>query len=135
MKKLVISIFSILLIACATQKNKTHPNPDFNEIKFGTVGGFAGTETQFLLNNRGEVYKISDDSTLVNQISNKEIEAIAEKIKSMDIQNMDVNDFGNMTYHLEITTADYSKKLSWADQTKADDAKELYGKLVKTLKK
>jgi len=136
MKPFVLIILTFFAVSCATQKQKTAPTYSFNEITFGSGGGFTGAQKQFLLKNTGEVYKITGDtSALLNKITAPEIDSISKLIQHIDFKNITRNETGNITYHIEVRASDYTKKVTWTDKSSADDLKNLYKKLVKTIKK
>lgn len=136
MKPFVLIILTFFAVNCATQKQKTAPTYSFNEITFGSGGGFTGAQKQFLLKNTGEVYKITGDtSALINTITAPEIDSISKLIQHIDFKNITRNETGNITYHIEVRASDYTKKVTWSDKSSADDLKNLYKKLVKTIKK
>lgn len=135
MKTLMIIIFSMITISCATQKQQTKNTPDFDQIKFGSGGGFTGAERQYLLENNGNVYKVTRDSTFqINQIAMPEIDSISNLLDKISFKSIEFNETGNFTYHIEVITSDYKKKVTWTDQSQAVELKNIYNKLVKTLK-
>ncbi len=136
MKTSMILIISLLVIGCATQKQQAKQNPAFIEIKFGSGGGFTGAQSQYLLKNNGEVYKAIDDSiVLINKITGSKTDSIFNIIQKISFRDIEFNEFGNMTYQIEVSTADYKKRVNWTDQSQTPELKELYKTLVQTLKK
>src|SRR3972149_12196093 len=133
MKTLLIMIISILTISCATQKQTKKETFDFIEIRFGSGGGFTGQGNQYLIKNNGKVYKnINDSLILLNQINAQYIDSISNQLADMKFDNIKFLENGNMTYHIEVLTHKYENKVTWSDQSQADNLKQLYKTLVKT---
>lgn len=135
MRTLIIMIFSVLTISCATQKQAKNPTTSFIEIKFGSSGGFSGMTNEYLIKQDGKVYKNTSDSLyLINQIGNSEIESIEKQIVELNFEKLELNEKGNMTYFIELQTSTYKNRIIWSDQTQNDSIKLFYKTLVKTLK-
>ena len=136
MKTLMIIILSLSTISCATPKQTTKETPGFIEIRFGSSGGFTAQGKIYLIKNNGEVYTINNDSlTLLNQVDQVVIDNICKQLLDMTFENIEFSEKGNMTYHIEVSTPKYENKVTWTDQSQADNLKELFKALVKTLRK
>ena len=132
----MIFILSLLTIGCATQRQQTEKNSDFIEIKFGNSGGFTGAKRQYFLKRNGAVYKeVNDSVVLINQITKSEVDSIFDIIKKISFKNIEFNETGNITYYIEVSTIEYKKKVNWTDLSQTIELKDLYKKLVQTLKK
>lgn len=136
MKAFLLIIVSLFLCSCATQKQAKNCSVGFNEIQFGSGGGFTGASNEFILRQDGSVYKnIGDSLNKLNTIEISEIEQIDKSIASLDFEHLELNETGNMTYFIEIKSQTYSNKVTWTNQTECDSLKQLYKTLIKTLKK
>lgn len=136
MRNSFLLICTLLLISCASQKKQTESQPGFNEISFGSGGGFTGSVNKNMLNKDGKVYKMIDGKPeKINRIKKPEINDISEFIKIIDFKNIKISDKGNFTYFIEIETNGLMNRTTWTDSSQAPELKELYKKLVKTLTK
>lgn len=136
MKTVLIIIISVFAISCASQKQTNKRMSDFNEIRFGSNGGFTGFGEQYLIKNDGNTFTVNNDSlTLLNKLSRRNIKNINKQLVEIAFENKEFNEIGNMTYFIEVITPKYENNVTWTDQSQADNLKELYVTLVNTLKK
>lgn len=136
MKNLILLICTLLFISCASQKNRTEAISSFNEISFGSGGGFTGSVSQYLLKHNRKVYKMIDGKPeKINRITKAEIKDILDFIKIIDFKNIKISDKGNYTYFIEMETEGLMNRTTWTDSSQAAELKEFYKKLAKTLTK
>ena len=133
MRTLVIIIFSVLTINCATQKQAKNPTTSIIEIKFGSSGGFSGMTNEYVIKQDGKVYKNTSDTLhLINKMRNSEIESIEKQTVELNFEKLELNKKGNMTYFIELQTSTYKNRVMWSDQTQNDSIMLFYKTLVKT---
>ena len=116
-----------------TQKaSSDHPEPG---IRFGRTGGFTNIPDEYLLNMKGEVFKITkDDSTRINNISRKKLKAIGKMLDAIDFEHLQINEPGNLSYFINVTGSGYQNTVTWNDRTSVNAVKNLYKELLTTLK-
>ncbi|MFB6320748.1 hypothetical protein [Saccharicrinis sp. FJH54] len=135
MKNHLLLVFTILLVSCSSLK-KTGSVDNFDEITFGSGGGFTGITTTYMLNADGSVYKMNGSQQEdIQRIDYKMLKKISKQLKKMDFESISSDTKGNMTYFIEVTTHDYRHKVTWTDQTADPALSDFYSNLVKTLKK
>jgi len=104
-------------------------------IYFGKYGGFTNIPMEYVLFEKGQLYKIESDSLLKTcKISKKQIITIDSLLQEMDFRNLDVNDPGNITYHIRVVKTNYEKEVKWTDSSDQQKLKELYKTLLATIK-
>jgi len=134
MKIIVFVALAVLTFSCTCQKNQQKSASAFVEISFGSSGGFSGMGNVYLLKSNGEVFKQSENPSIINTISKKEIKQISKIISEKDFNNLKFSETGNMNYFIEIKTGTTVNKLSWTDSSQSPEIKEFYKTLVATLK-
>jgi hypothetical protein len=135
LKALALLFFTLLIFGCVSHKKQNKTANHFNEISFGSGGGFTGFTNEYLLKNNGEVFKIgSQNQTQINQIPTTQIKDIATLIKEIDFQSLQISETGNITYFIEVRTTTYTHKVSWTDGSNSTNLKAFYKKLIHTLK-
>jgi len=135
MKYIIFTVLILLTTSCVVTKTQKELTNKFLRITFGKSGGFTGATNEYLLNSKGEVYKIKNVDTLkINQINKKEIQDISSFIKSSSFKNINLKETGNITYFIEVKALKFNKKVTWGENSQASEIKELYKKLSSTLK-
>ena len=103
------------------------------KLEYGGGGGFAGTYTYFLLDNKRQLFhKLSETKLqLIDTITNEdmaEINLLARKLIDSGV-SQDRN--GNMTFRIVIWTKNGQNSYKWADETETakKEIADLYIKL------
>lgn len=135
MKTTILLVLGLITLSCSSQKWQCKSNVNFNEISFGSGGGFTGLQSNYLLNSGREVFK-SEGGELkkINRISKKERRNIAGIITKIDFYNIKISENGNMTYFIEIKGNESVNKVTWSDNSQTPELKEFYKTLAETLK-
>jgi hypothetical protein len=135
MKTSFVLLFTLLAIACSTQNKQNKSASKITEISFGSGGGFTGATNTYLLKADREVFKMNNGEYLkINKISRADIRNISETINKINFYNLEYSEKGNITYFIEIKSADSQHKITWSDNTETPELKDFYAILVTTLK-
>ncbi len=132
------SLILVLFIAmaqscCNTAKTSSH-SPEHG-IQFGRTGGFTNIPEEYRINDKGQLFKITREGlTHINDISGKEMKSIRKILDTIDFQHLQMNEPGNVSYYIKVISSDYEKSVTWNDQTSSDALKDLYKKLLDTIK-
>jgi len=120
---IVISIVLITLTNCkAVQPNSS--NIDFliekSETKkyaFGKGGGFTGDYDEYILYENGKVYKRDfnyDREIYLKQLSEVKLNYFLDKINTLGLEGIEINEPGNITTYIEVREANFSvNKIVW----------------------
>jgi hypothetical protein len=134
MKINILIILCFLTLSCSAQKKPAESAESFVEISFGSGGGFTGLSKNFLLKSNGKVYRsVKDKLVKTNKISKSDIQRINTLINDQKFYDINCSEKGNMTYFIEIKSADRNNKVSWTETSNENGLKDLYKELVKTL--
>jgi hypothetical protein len=110
-----VFIICILLSSCCIFNSKQLV---FDKIAFGKGGGFTGRYDEYLLNNKGELYK-KDASTgsfiLLKKLSKKETKNIFKEVEANKLFEIKFRHPYNITCYLEIEKDTASNRIVWGD--------------------
>lgn len=134
MKSFFILLFSVLLMSCSSLKKHGSVN-NFDEIYFGSGGGFTGIINTYMINSEGYIYNANDTSRKeVKRIDFKTLKKVSKRFRKLDFSKLDTDDKGNMTYFIDVKTEEGKHKVTWSDQTDAPELKAFFNTLANTLK-
>jgi hypothetical protein len=132
-KALFLSGIIILLFSCINSR-KLMNNSDISRIYFGKRGGFTNIPDEYVLFEKGQLYKIRNDTLLrIHRISRTQLETIDSLLIVTDFKELNINEYGNITYFIKVVRTDYEKEANWADISKVDSLKKLYNTLLTTI--
>lgn len=134
MRKLYF-ILSLMCItaACSTSKINTSER-ELVEVRFGNYGGFSNNSMEYILLANGQVSKIENNlQKSLFKIKNKEVQKISNQLKSIGFGKLKINDLGNLTYFIKVTTKDYENSVKWNDETQNNELKNTYKMLTEIL--
>ncbi|MFC0877828.1 hypothetical protein ACE01N_14615 [Saccharicrinis sp. FJH2] len=133
MKAHLLLVLVLIMASCSSLK-KTGSVNNFEEITFGSGGGFTGLTNTYMLNAEGFVYKMNgEQQEQLKRIDYKSLKGISKHLKKIDFEHIQNDTKGNMTYFIEVVTKDYQNKATWSDASSDPVLKEFYSELVKTL--
>lgn len=119
--------------ACSTSKINTSER-ELVEIRFGNYGGFSNNSMEYILLANGQVSKIENNlQKSLFKIKNKEVQKISNQLKSIGFGKLKINDLGNLTYFIKVTTKDYENSVKWNDETQNNELKITYKMLTEIL--
>lgn len=135
MKTSFLLLFALLAFGCSTQNKHQASASKFTEISFGSGGGFTGAINTYLLKADREVFKMNNGEYLnINKISKADFRNISETINKINFYSLEYSEKGNITYFIEIKSAESHHKITWSDNTETPELKDFYTILVTTLK-
>jgi hypothetical protein len=111
-------------------------NNKVDRINFGKRGGFTNIPLEYVLFENGHLFKIRNDSLLkIHRINRRQMETIDSLLVVFNFKMLSINEYGNITYFIKVVRRDYEKEANWSDISDADNLKELYNTLLKTIRK
>ena len=120
MKQLIILLLA--LFSFSFTKAPVGFQPEITSIRFGNGGGFAGIETVYSLNRKGEVHIIqvtlkAKNSTFVKFIGKKEAKVFFDAVKPLRDYQYNAPD---NTYSFLEFIGEKTQRIVWGDTTKVD---------------
>jgi len=132
---ILILIFTLILIPACNNSRAMANKRVKTEIHFGRTGGFTNIPIEYSIDAKGLVRRISaDEQDTINIISVKKMKSIIRNLKDIDFKDIDLNEPGNISYFIKVTTSKYENSVTWNDLTPNDTLKNIYEKLLTTLK-
>ncbi len=132
-----ITVFGIFILAVSCmnpQKLLTDPSKD--RIYFGRSGGFTNIPLEYVLFEKGQLFKIDQDSLLkVHRLTQKQVKTLDSLLTKTEYEKLDLNEPGNITYHIKVVKSGSEKEIKWSDSSGNESVKELYDALIRTIKK
>lgn len=105
-----------------------------NKLYFGKFGGFTNIPMEYVLVNNKHVFKIENNKyTHHVKLSGLQRQQIMSLIDDAGIQDLQLNEPGNMTYYIRMTSATSEHEIKWTDQTQNSKVKDLYKALISTV--
>jgi len=109
-------------------------NNEIGRIYFGKRGGFTNITNEYVLFEKGQLYKLKNDTLLrIHRISRTQLETIDSFLIVSDFKELNVNEYGNITYFIKVVRSDYEKEATWSDISEVDSLKKLYNALLTTI--
>ena len=134
-KALFVAGIIILMVSCINTK-KLINNYSIDRIYFGKSGGFTNIPMEYVLFEKGQLYKMKNDSLVkIRKISRKQLETIDSLLADLDFKQLSINEPGNITYFIKVVKREYEKEVNWSDSSDDNILKELYNILLATIKK
>jgi len=136
MKKLFLLLWIIILLfSCINSRNLMNNNK-IGRIYFGKNGGFTNIPLEYVLFEKGQLYKIRNDSLFwIHKLNRQQLVTIDSLLKVSGFNDLNIKEYGNITYYIKVVRSDYEKEANWTDITENDILKKLYNTLVTTIGK
>lgn len=116
MKKILPLLTIIFLfVQCKVVKHTADKLPT-KQIIFGDGGGFAGIETSYTLLENGQIFKqvgVDKPYQELKSIKPKAAKPFFEKVASLQLYKMDIEQPGNMYYFLQEINEAIDSKIIW----------------------
>ncbi len=129
---LLLSLLS--LVAC---KSKQYVLADYEGLVlgFGNGGGFTGAMDYYKLLENGQLFR-STDGENYNEVQSFDKDTAVQmfsNFETLGLNNMRINDPGNMTFFVSMGQGDRVQKLSWGGGMQTPDAglRQYYTTLIK----
>jgi len=130
----VFGIFILAFSCMNPQKLMTDPSTD--RIYFGRSGGFTNIPLEYVLFEKGQLFKLEKDSLIkVHKISTKQIKLLDSLFAKADFEKLELNDPGNVTYQIKRIRSGSERVVKWSDSSENEPVRELYNALMKLSKK
>lgn len=130
----VFGIFILSFSCMNPQKLLTDPSKD--RIFFGRSGGFTNIPLEYVLFEKGQLYKVEQDSLIkVLKINSKQLKALDSLFAKADFEKLELNNPGNVTYHIKRIKSGSEREVKWSDSSENESVRELYNALMKLTKK
>jgi hypothetical protein len=130
----IIGIFFLIFSCMNPQKLLTDPSKD--RIYFGKTGGFTNIPMEYVLFEKGQLFKMENDSLLkVRKLGMKQIKSLDSLLAKAELDTLDLNEPGNITYHIKVVKSGSEKEVKWSDASDNESVRELYNALLATIKK
>jgi len=124
----------ITLFSCSSPE-KLLNDKSLDRIYFGKTGGFTNISMDYVLFEKGQLFKIQHDSLIkIHRISRKHIKALDSLIESAEFNKLNLNEPGNITYYVKTEGTGTEKEIKWSDSTDNELIKEMYKVLLESIK-
>lgn len=138
--KWILISFLLFLFACKSKDIFDPINYQSQKLHFGSGGGFAGIEKEYVLLDNGQLYfKISRDTIYhtVTTLDKNLTQQFFNTYQNLGSDTLDINSPGNQYYFLENTKEEKSNRMVWgnSDGTPPENVKALYENLISIAKK
>ena len=106
-------------------------NTKVGRIYFGKRGGFTNIPMEYVMFEKGQLYKIQDDSLKrIRRVNRKQLDEIDSLLSSSNFRELEINDPGNVTYFIRVAGKDSVKEVNWSDSTDQNDLFPIYRTLL-----
>jgi len=135
---LITFIFLISISTCFSQKYSSTNLPD-KQLVFGSGGGASGQVKKYILLENGQLFSYNSLKKKTKEIkkANKEEAAkIFADLKALDLEKMNFNHPGNMTYFIRKKEGVDETEVRWGspDHQEPAEIKEFYKRLTALVK-
>jgi len=135
MKQLLFScLIFFLAISCVSSK-KLMADKSKGRVFFGKTGGFTNIPMEYVLFDKGQLFKIQHDSLLrVRKLVGKQVKNLDSIRNEIDFKTINLNETGNITYYIKVVSSEFEKEIKWTDSSDNNKIKTFYKALVSTIK-
>lgn len=117
MKKLLpLAALALLLFSQCKVVKYTPDKLPTKQIIFGDGGGFVGVETSYTLLENGQIFKqvgVDADYEELKSIKPKSAKDIFEKVHSLQLYKMDIEQPGNLYYFIQEVNESIDSRVTW----------------------
>jgi len=104
-------------------------------VFFGKTGGFTNIPMEYVLFDKGQLFKIQHDSLLrVRKLVGKQVKNLDSIRNEIDFKTINLNETGNITYYIKVVSSEFEKEIKWTDSSDNNKIKTFYKALVSTIK-
>ncbi len=132
---LIMATAFVLLCSCINTRQiaGTLNSP---RIHFGKRGGFTNIPVEYVLTEKGQLYKLENDSLLrISGVASARLEHVKSLIENTGFRDLDINDPGNITYFIRVVTEDSDNEVKWHDSSEMQGLVMIYNALMDITKK
>ncbi|MDX9946604.1 MAG: hypothetical protein RBS38_04495 [Bacteroidales bacterium] len=134
-KHLIMAAALILLCSCMNTRQfaDTLKSP---RIHFGKRGGFTNIPLEYVLTEKGQLFKLENDSLLkIKKVPSGQLDNINSLIGNTSFRDLSINKPGNITYFIRVVTSDYDNEVLWYDSSEMQGLAMIYKALMETTAK
>ncbi|MBN2666465.1 MAG: hypothetical protein JXR67_08140 [Bacteroidales bacterium] len=134
-KPLIMAAVLILLCSCMNTRQfaDTLKSP---RIHFGKRGGFTNIPLEYVLTEKGQLFKLENDSLLKpRKISSGQLDNINSLISNTGFRDLNINEPGNITYFIRVVTNEYDNEVLWYDSSQMQGLAMIYKALMEATAK
>ena len=136
MKKITQLLFLLILAStfsfCKVKKYTPVDYPK-GQIIFGSGGGFAGTVTEYVLLENGQLFtkkSLEGEYQNVKKLERNVVKQMFNNISFLKIEEVELNEPGNMYYYLQIKNKNSDHRIVWGgSQPAPKEIKNFYNTL------
>ncbi|MBN1144162.1 MAG: hypothetical protein JXA72_07055 [Bacteroidales bacterium] len=132
-KTLLAGGMIMLLFACSGPE-KLLSDASKDRIYFGKAGGFTNISTEYVLIEKYVYKREGEKFNMIRKLSGDQVKSINILVNAIDFSKLNLNEPGNMTYHIKLVKAGSVQEVKWSDTSENSKIKELYKALTSTLK-
>ena len=134
--KALIAGGMILMIISCTSPEKLMNDKTADRIYFGKSGGFTNIPMEYVVIDNSRVYKIEEGKfSAIEKISRQQGGELDEMLEAIHIDQLNLNETGNITYYIKVVRPGSEKEIKWSDNTQNTEVKEFYKALMATVNK
>jgi hypothetical protein len=135
MKRVLFIVGTCLLLASCVNSKKLMENTKIDRVCFGKRGGFTNIPMEYVLFEKGQLYKQQNDSLVrIQRVSRKRLAEIDSLFLSSNFRELKVNHPGNITYFIKVISRDYENEVKWSDSSGQEVLTHLYNALLAIIK-
>lgn len=108
----------VFFASCKSQHYTPDTLPE-TQLVFGDGGGITGATTAYILLENGQIFKaysLDNSMTEVGKIKKKQAQTLMTEARELGMEDMDVDQPGNMYYFLELKTDNGDYRCTWGAQ-------------------
>lgn len=111
----VDKLFVLLLIciSCTSKPQQHSEDIGIQYVKFGSGGGFTGRYKSYDLNLQSNVLAKANGDTI--QVNPDQVEAVRDKLDSIDFFQYSINHPYNITYFIEVASKTDTNRIIWGE--------------------
>jgi hypothetical protein len=125
----------MMMVLSCTCTEKLISDTSKERIYFGKTGGFTNIPMEYVLIDKDHLFKVESDQLVkVRKINGDQVKTLETLMKDIDLEQMTLNETGNITYHIKLVKQGTEKIITWSDTTTNEKIKELYKTLFAIVK-
>ncbi len=132
-KSLLAGGIIMLLFACSGPEKLVSDNSK-DKIYFGKSGGFTNISTEYVLIEKYVFKQEGEKFTMIRKLSEDQVKGVQNLVNNIDFSKLNLNEPGNMTYHIRLVKSGSTHELKWTDSAQNSQIRELYKALSGTIK-
>ncbi len=132
---LIMAAALILLCSCLNTRQlaDTLKSP---RIHFGKRGGFTNIPVEYVLTEKGQLFRLENDSLLkIRNVTSGQLDNINSLIGNTGFRDLSIKEPGNITYFVRVVTNDYDNEVYWYDSSEMQGLAMIYKALMETTAK